>query len=267
MNLLNPNNYKYRGGTTLNSKANFPIISVFIDEVLNVSREHSDSEEQIVSDISFYISAYKRVSSEIKDKSVDFAHKLVKYFTSNLLLHHHQDDVPVFSIYLGVNEEKVDINTYGGYYTRFIKNLPSLQNMLDDLLLDIRDDLDINHSNVDDIISELQSIPRVDIKNHMPNINHDEDIDEDDLDWTYTRIVRTPYSEAYVLYLNDEACGEIHVHISKDINTTIVTTSEITEKERALLMGYVHETLLETLEAEYEKTSTINFYTEAINDI
>jgi hypothetical protein len=110
---------------------------------------------------------------------------------------------------------------------------------------------------------ELESIPRLDIKSDMyaDSIVHDKETKE--LYWKLTRIIRTPYSELYALYLEEESAGEIHVHIGHDINATIITTLDISDNEKAELMGFVHEMLLEALEEEYSTKSTISFFSEA----
>lgn len=252
-------------------RKNYPVISIFVDNIERVSREHHNSQEIVVADTALALSSYSKISEETREKSLDFAHKLINYFTPNLLYHHHQDDVPVFTVYLGVNEDLVDINTHGDYYTRFIQNIPELQNILDELLLEIRDDLDVNKHNIEDIVMDLESIPRIDIKDNayedLPKDTNEDDYSFEELEWSYTRVIRTPYSELYSLYLGDETAGEIHIHIGKSISSTIITTVDITEKEKAQLMGYVHETILEALEEEYETKSTIRFYSEAEEDI
>ncbi|QGU95934.1 hypothetical protein GOM49_13280 [Clostridium bovifaecis] len=249
----------------MSEKANYPILSVFIDEVYPISKEQHGAQQDVIADTSLSVSSYPKIMPETTGKALDFADELMKYFTPTLLLHHHQDDVPLFTIYLGVDEEHIDLNTYGGYYSKFIHGIPELQNPLEGLFLMIREDLNLDRTNIEDIISDLQDMPRLDMK-------YDEEYDESsledsDLAWTYTRIIRTPYSEVYALYLNDETAGQIHIHIGKHIDTTIITTVDITEKEKAVLMGLVHETLLELLEEEYNTNATINFYSEAVEEI
>lgn len=112
---------------------------------------------------------------------------------------------------------------------------------------------------------DLESAPRLDIKQNPYDTSYDDGGEE--LNWGYTRIVRTPHSEVYALYLDTESAGELHIHIGKDISSTIITTVDITDIEKAQLMGYIHETLLEGLEEEYDTKSTISFYSEATEDV
>ncbi|MBE6044293.1 MAG: hypothetical protein E7216_08690 [Clostridium thermopalmarium] len=258
---------KIKGGIFVAEKANYPILSVFIDEVYPLSKEQLYGKQDVTADTSLSVSAYSKILPETTGKALDFADSLIKYFTPTLLLHHHQDEVPLFTIYLGVDEEHVDLNTYGGYYSKFIHSIPELQNQLEGLFLMIREDLDLDNSDIEDIISDLQDTRRLDIKYDDDYDENDDSSEDGDLDWTYTRTIRTPYSEVYALYLNDENAGEIHVHIGKTINTTIITTVDITEKEKAVLMGLVHETILETLEDEYDTHSNINFFSGAEEEI
>lgn len=248
-------------------KANYPILSVFVDDVFQISKEQYGGEQDVTADTSLSITSYPKILPETTGKALDFGDELMKYFTPTLLLHHHQDDVPLFTIYLGVDEEHIDINTYGGYYSKFIHSIPELQNQLEGLFLMIREDLALDRNNIEDIISDLQDMPRLDIRFEEEYEEDDISLQAPDLEWTYTRIVRTPYSEVYALYLNDENAGQIHIHIGKNIDTTIITTMDITEKEKAVLMGLVHETILEVLEEEYETHSTINFYSEATEEV
>lgn len=253
-------------------KANYPILSVFVDEVYNISKENYEGEENVDLNTSLSILTYPKILPETIDKALDLANDLIEYFTPSLLLHHHQDEVPLLSIYLGVDENHVNINTHGGYYSKFIRSIPELQNQLDGLLLMIQEDLNIDRNNIDDIISDLQDMPRLDIKNNLDIKNDDENYSEnssnsENLNWNYTRIIRTPYSEAYALYLNNESAGQIHIHIGKNIDATIISTLYITEKEKAELMVFVHETLLEALEEDYKTNSTITFYNEAIEEV
>lgn len=258
--------YSNRRDYSTMEKANYPVISVYIDDIQKIS-EKDTSENSSNSDTTFSISVYPKISKITREKTLAFVYELINYFTPNLLLHHQQDEVPVFTIYLGVSESQLDINTYGGYYTKFIHSIPELQDILEDLFLMVRDDLDITRYNVDEIISELQNMPRIDIKENLNEKENKPSADNEDLDWTYNRIIRTPYSEVYSLHLNNENAGQIHIHIGKNIDTTIITTVDITEKEKAVLMGMVHETLLELLEEEHKTHSTINFYSEAVEDI
>jgi hypothetical protein len=244
-------------------RRDYPIISVFVENVYNLIKEDNLGEEEVVADTTLNVVGYRRISEKTREKSLDFAHDLIKYFTSNLLLHHHQDEVPVFTIFLGVNEHQAVINTHGGYYWNFIQSIPQLQNLLDDLLITIREDLNIQRDNIEEIVIELEDSPRVDIKSHLEHNDLDIHENEDDLFWSYRRVRRTPYSELYALYLNKEIAGEIHIHISKDITATIITILEISDKEKAELMGFIHETLLESLEEEYDKASNLTFYSDA----
>lgn len=251
-------------------KVSYPVLSIFVENALSQAEEYKeDTAEGVLDtlDAELSLAAYERISGETREKCLDFAHELIKYFTPNLLLHHFQDEVPIFSFYVGVSEEGVNINTQGGYYSRFIKHISSVQNMLDDILISIKENLNFRKENVDDIIMELQDLPRLDIKEEASK--DDDSTDERDvyLDWTFTRVVRTPYSEVYVLYLDEENAGEVHIHIGKDINATIITTIEITEREKAQLMGHLHEMLLESLEEEHETNSTISFFSDAIEVI
>lgn len=248
-------------------KANYPILSVFVDDVYQISKEKYGGEQDVTADTSLSITSYPKIMPETTGKALDFADTLIKYFTPTLLFHHHQDDVPLYTIYLGVDEEHIDINTYGGYYSKFINSIPELQNQLDGLFLMIREDLALDRNNVDDIISDLQDMPRLDMRIENKEDDRDTSLDGSDLEWTYNRIIRTPCSEVYALYLNDETAGQIHIHIGKKIDTTIITTVDITEKEQAVLMVLVHETLLEDLEDEYETHATITFYSEAVEEV
>lgn len=250
-------------------KRNYPIISVFIEDVYPGSYEQHDGNENANSESTLKILAYSKISEVTKEKSLKFSHELIKYFTSHLLLHHFQDDVPVFSVYLEVNGDKMDINTHGGYYSKFIELIPPLQNSLKELLTLTKKDLDMENENIETIIMELESMSRFDIKFYpSKDTSEYKDISEnEELDWIITRMIRTPNSEAYALYLNGENAGEIHLHIGKTIDSTIISTVNITEKEKAELMGHVHEVLLEPLEEELSTKSTMRFYSEALEDI
>lgn len=244
-------------------RQDYPIISVFVENIENVTRKESFGEEEIVTDTTLNVFAYSRISQNTREKSLKFAHELIKYFTTHLLLHHHQDDVPVFTIFLSVNEHQAVINTHGGYYWNFIRSIPPLQNLLDELLLTVKKDLDIQRHNIEIIVTELEDAPRVDIKpNLINNAIHPVEFKEE-LSWSFKRVKRTACSEIYILYLKEECAGEIHIHIGKNIDVTIITTLEITDHEKAELMGFIHETLLEQLENEYDKGSNITFYSDA----
>jgi hypothetical protein len=244
-------------------RRDYPIISVFIENVENVVREEAFGEEEIIADTTLNVNSYSRISDNTREKSLNFAQELVKYFTSHLLLHHHQDDVPVFTIYLSVNEHQAVINTHGGYYWNFIRSIPPLQNLLDELLVIVKKDLDIQRDNMEIIVMELEDAPRVDIKAELLNNTIHLDVFHEELSWSFKRVKRTAYSELYVLYLKEECAGEIHIHIAKNIDVTIITTLEITDHEKAELMGFIHETLLEQLEDEYDRGSNITFYSDA----
>lgn len=241
----------------------YPIISVFVENVYNIVSEEITSEEDIVADTTLNAATYRRISLRTREKSLDFAHSLIKYFTSNLLLHHYQDEVPIFTIYLGVNEHQAVINTHGGYYWNFIRNIPSLQNLLDELLIAIKEDLDIQRHKVEEIVRELEDTPRIDIKSDLVDDKLHLCEHLGNLEWNYRRISRTSSSELYTLYLEEENAGEIHIHIGKNLTATIITTLEISDKEKAQLMGFIHETLLESLEEQYEKSSNLTFYSDA----
>jgi hypothetical protein len=244
-------------------KNNYPVISVFVENVEHVTKDLHSSNQELVADTTLNLSAYNKISAETRERALSFAHELINYFTPHLLLHHFQDEVPVITVFLGVDEDQVDINTQGGYYGNFIRNIPELQNLLDELILMVRDDLDIKSHNLEDIIMSLESCPRLDMKPVSGYSTVELGEMGEDLFWSYKRMIRTPYSEVYALYLNEDNAGEIHIHMGKKIDATIITTLDINEKEKAELMGYVHETLLEALEEEYETNSTITFYIEA----
>lgn len=247
-------------------KRNYPVISVFVDVIYSLSEERH-TEEEIIANTTFNVSVYPKIPPHTREKSLDFAHELIKYFTPHLLYHHFQDDVPIFAVYLSMNERGIDINIHGGYYEKFIQTIPALQNTLSELLVLIKADLDVENNSIEDILMELDTMPRLDIKYDPSSDVEEKDSTAEELDWNYTRVIRTPYSEVYALYLNNESAGEIHLHVGKNVNATIITTLNITEKEKAQLMGYVHETMLEALEEEYETKSTIRFYSEAFEDI
>jgi hypothetical protein len=248
-------------------RKNYPIISVFVDEVHSLTKENQQGKEEVITDTTLKISSYPRISSTTVEKSLNFSHELIKYFTANLLLHHHQDDVPVFTAHLGIREEEITVNTHGGYYSKFIQSIPALQNLLDELLILIRNDLNLQKNNIENIVMDLETIPRLDVKHIYNDDAVKKYIEEEDLDWSLKRIIRTSSSELYALYLNNESAGEVHLHIGKDINSTIVTTIDISDKEKAQLMGFVHEELLETLEEELDTNSTMSFFSEAVEDI
>lgn len=244
---------------------NYPIISIFVDEVHSILKSYSTLLENNKTDTTFVLSSYSKISNDTREKSLLLAHELVSYFTENLLLHHYQEDVPVLTVYLGVNEEQININLHGGYYLKFIENIPVLQEMLDDLLLMVKNDLQMTSENAEKIIKEIERVPRIDIKENLYDADNYE-IKQEELEWFFTRIVRTPNSEVYALYLNGESAGQIHIHIGKIIDATIIATLEIAEREKAELMGLLHEDLLEYLELEYNTHSTIKFFSEAVED-
>ncbi|MDP4143818.1 MAG: hypothetical protein Q8936_04950 [Bacillota bacterium] len=245
----------------------YPILSLFVNAVNPINDQDELPRESLIADATLDIFSFSKISDKTKELSFDFANELINYFTPDLLLHHHQDEVPVFTIYLGVDEYSADINTYGGYYTIFIENLPALRDKFQELLILIKNDLDINENNIKDIILELEDTPRVDVRNNFEDYDEDDYQDDNELNWSYARIVRTPYSEVYTLYLNNHIAGEVHIHIGSSIHTTIITTLDISEREKAELMGDVHEMLLETLEQEYRTKSTMLLYSEAVDDI
>lgn len=245
----------------MTNRKDYPIISIFIDKVYPVSEDNSN-EEDISVDASLQLSCYSMLSGTIREKSLHFGHELIKYFTTSLILHHYQDEVPIFTVFLRTDGSSAYINTHGNYYSNFIRTIPLIGHTFNDLLHSIIEDININKNNIEDILTDLENSPRIDTKPALPN---DESVSTAnyDLDWIMKRRLRTQSSEVYELYLNDENAGEIHIHIGKQINATIIITVDITDKEKAQLMGLIHETLLEPLEENLDTNSTIGFFSEA----